>query len=123
MPVFEHNGTAEAPLRQSSAPRHLGSRWMPTVKQVVRRSVTPLVRAYLRWTPSVQSKQWFWSKIAFPYFACHRYQSYRFVASTRFGARIAGNTHEAHQQHIYFFGVWEPTLTRWISERLRPGDT
>jgi len=93
---------------------------MPTVRQLVRRSVTPLVRSYLRWSPSVRAKQWFWTKIAVPYFVSRPYQ---FVASTEFGARIAGDTHEIHQQHIYFFGVWEPTLTRWISQRLQPGDT
>ena len=36
---------------------------------------------------------------------------------------MAGCTDEFHQQCVYLFGVWEPTLTRWIAKRLRPGDT
>lgn len=35
---------------------------------------------------------------------------------------IEGNTRDIIQRFIYFFGVWEPNLTRWIGERLSPGD-
>src|SRR2546429_7961962 len=36
---------------------------------------------------------------------------------------MAGSTRDILQQYIYYFGVWEPNLTRWIAQRLAPGDT
>jgi len=41
---------------------------------------------------------------------------------TVFGSKIAGDTRDIIQQYIYYFGVWEPHLTRWIVRRLAPGD-
>ena len=40
-----------------------------------------------------------------------------------FGSKIAGNTNDIIPQYIYYFGLWEPHLTRWIQRRLAPGDT
>lgn len=54
-----------------------------------------------------------------PYLAWH---SHRFSARTVFGARLRGDTQEVLQQHVYYFGVWEPNLTRWLQARLRPDD-
>jgi FkbM family methyltransferase len=80
----------------------------------------PILRGYLRYFPVATGKRSFWSRVVHPYFA---WQSHPFVASTVFGRRIAGNTNELLQQYIYYFGLWEPYLTRWIATRLRPGDT
>ena len=55
-----------------------------------------------------------------PYFA---WIDHSFVARTRFGFRMAGNTSDLIQQAVYFFGVWEPELTHWMHSCLRPGDT
>src|SRR5205823_8966527 len=35
---------------------------------------------------------------------------------------IGGDTRDTIQQYIYYFGVWEPHLTRWIVRRLVCGD-
>ena len=59
-------------------------------------------------------------RVAEPYFANHQY---KFVASTVFGMQIAGDTQDFLHRCIYYFGVWEPNLTRWIGQRLEPGDT
>jgi len=80
----------------------------------------PLVRSYIRYAPCSLGKPWLWSKVINPYLA---WQSYPFVAPTVFGAKIAGNTMDIIQQYLYYFGVWEPPLTRWITQNLRPGDT
>jgi len=82
--------------------------------------LTPLARAYLRYVPGTLAKELLWDRVVNPYLA---WQSHSFVARTRFGRRLAGNTKDMIQQYIYFFGVWEPQLTDWISKRLRPGDT
>jgi FkbM family methyltransferase len=80
----------------------------------------PVLRGYLRYFPMTTVKRALWTRVVNPYFAWH---SHPFVARTVFGRRIAGDTTELLQQYIYYFGLWEPHLTRWISTRLRPGDT
>jgi FkbM family methyltransferase len=86
----------------------------------LRQVLIPLVRAYVRYAPVVVGKQSFWERIVDPYFAWH---SHEFVAPTRFGSKVAGNTKDVIQQYIYYFGVFEPNLTNWIRQRLSPGDT
>lgn len=90
------------------------------MKERVRRSLIPLVRAFIRYAPFVAGKRSFWTRVVDPYFAWH---SHKFVASTVFGGQIAGDASDILQQYIYYFGVWEPHLTRWIGQRLAPGDT
>lgn len=85
-----------------------------------RRFLTPLARGYLRYAPGMAGKDALWNRVVNPYLA---WQSHEFVAPTRFGRRIAGNTQDMIQQYIYYFGLWEPDLSDWISGRLRPGDT
>lgn len=80
----------------------------------------PLVRAYIRHAPWLIGKREFWARIVDPYFAWHAHE---FAASTIFGSHIAGDTRDIIQQYIYYFGVWEPNLTRWILRRLALGDT
>ena len=80
----------------------------------------PAARAFVRHAPFERAKQRAWDRLVEPYLAWH---SHKFVARTGFGASIAGDTSEVLQQYVYYFGVWEPELTAWISRRLKPGDT
>ena len=82
--------------------------------------LTRLLRAYVRYFPSALGKQALWGRVIDPYLA---WQPHRFVASTVFGSRIAGDTRDILQQYVYYFGIWEPDLTGWISRQLRDGDT
>lgn len=91
----------------------------PRLKREVRRILTPLLRAYVRYAPFAVGKRFVWTRIVEPYFANH---SHRFVASTVFGTRIVGDTRDFLQRYIYYFGVWEPDLTHWVERRLSPGD-
>lgn len=84
------------------------------------RVAIPVLRDYLRFFPVRAGKRSLWNRIVRPYFAWHPHE---FEASTAFGAKISGNTRELLQQYVYYFGLWEPQLTHWISKRLRPGDT
>jgi FkbM family methyltransferase len=45
-----------------------------------------------------------------------------FTASTRYGFRLHGNTRDYIDRYVYYFGVWEPHLSTFITRRLRPGD-
>jgi FkbM family methyltransferase len=79
-----------------------------------------LLRAYVRYLPLAFGKEALWERVIDPYFAWNRYE---FVASTVFGRRMRGDTRDILQQYVYYFGVWEPNLTRWIARTLGAGDT
>lgn len=76
-------------------------------------------RQYLRYFPLPYGKGQLWSRVVEPRWA---WSDHRYVGRTRFGARMQGNTCELLQQYVYYFGVWEPQLTAWLTHRLRPGD-
>jgi FkbM family methyltransferase len=42
---------------------------------------------------------------------------------TTFGVAFEGVTSDFIQQRLYLFGIWEPNLTHWITNRLKSGDT
>ena len=44
------------------------------------------------------------------------------AARTAFGFTVSGNTADLIQRYLYLFGVWEPDLSHWLADRLRPGD-
>ena len=44
-------------------------------------------------------------------------------ADTVFGSRLRVDVRDFLGRYIYYFGIWEPNLTRWIRERLHSGDT
>jgi FkbM family methyltransferase len=88
----------------------------PTARGIL----TPVARSYLRYAPGTLGKEALWNRVVNPYLA---WQSHPFIAATRFGARLAGNTKDMIQQYVYYFGLWEPYLTDWITRQLRPGDT
>ncbi|HET7457767.1 MAG TPA: FkbM family methyltransferase [Gemmatimonadaceae bacterium] len=46
----------------------------------------------------------------------------RVDARTSWGARMRCDLRDLVQSRIYYFGVWEPNLTRLLRRRLRPGD-
>jgi FkbM family methyltransferase len=78
-----------------------------------------MVRLVVRFVPNAFVKRWVWVHVVVRYL---EYANFAFVARTRFGAGIAGNTEDMIQRYVYYFGVWEPNLTRFISSRLRAGD-
>ena len=45
-----------------------------------------------------------------------------FEVPTRYGFRVAGDTRDLIQRYLFLFGVWEPCLTQWLRQRLKPGD-
>lgn len=45
-----------------------------------------------------------------------------FVTTTAWGGQFQGNTREILQRYLYLYGVWEPNLTAWLSDRLSRGD-
>ncbi|MEU8551842.1 FkbM family methyltransferase [Streptomyces roseoverticillatus] len=74
----------------------------------------------MRHGPGLLGKSWLAAKCLSPYL---RDRPRGRIARTRFGAEIAVDTRDLIQRYIYMFGVWEPHMTRWLTRRLRPGDT
>jgi len=44
------------------------------------------------------------------------------TGTTVFGSKLEIDASDIIGKHIYYLGIWEPILTRWIERRLRPGD-
>lgn len=108
----------------ASAPCQYRDAWggrpaLAPLKEAAIHALIPLVRALTRYAPSARAQAALWTRVVRPYFAWH---AHGFTARTTFGARLAGDTQEVLEQSIYYFGVWEPNLSGWMSERLRPGD-
>ena len=89
------------------------------VKDVIVHVLLPLARLYIRYVPIQAGKRRFWRHVLGPHFAWH---AHTYLARTRFGARLRGNTYDLLQQYVYFFGIWEPHLTSFLIDRVRPGD-
>lgn len=89
------------------------------MKKSIRPSLIPLFRNYIRYFPIYGGKRFVWQKFVDPYMGC---ADHEFVATTKFGGIIAGNTMDLIQRYIYYFGIWEPTVTDWIRRCLKPGD-
>jgi FkbM family methyltransferase len=61
-----------------------------------------------------------WRRLVEPYLSKH---SHPFAARTTYGPKVSGNQRWIMHRCIYYFGIWEPLLTRWIHSTLEPGDT
>ena len=88
-------------------------------KQWVRPLLTPIARLCVRYAPHPALRRVFWARVITPYFM---FSNTRFVVPTIFGAKVAGSTKDLIQRHLFYFGVWEPNLTSFLSRRLRQGD-
>lgn len=93
--------------------------WSVSQRKWLRNIMTPVARGFLRYWPFRVGKRFLWEEIVRPCFAWHPRE---FVSRTRFRSLMCGNTRDVVQQCIYFFGIWEPSVTQWIGARLRPGD-
>jgi hypothetical protein len=84
----------------------------------VRPVVIPPVRFVVRYAPGV-ARRLAWQHVVEPFL---QYAEHDFVATTRFGTILAGNTLDHVQRHVFYFGEWEPNVSRYVADRLRPGD-
>ncbi|MEU2559476.1 FkbM family methyltransferase [Streptomyces longispororuber] len=82
-------------------------------------ALATLGRRYVRDAPGTLGKAALATRFLNPWLRDH---PRRRVVETVFGARFAVDTQDLIQRYIYLFGVWEPHLTRWLRDRLRPGD-
>jgi FkbM family methyltransferase len=88
---------------------------MHALLRSVAHATVPLARMYVARAPWDVGRKW-----VFDHFH-YRHRAFQMV--TRHGFRVQGHTAQDIQRCLYWFGVWEPSLTAWIAARLRPGDT
>jgi FkbM family methyltransferase len=81
--------------------------------------VVPTVRGYVRWAPWRLGKRALVEGLVEPRLSRRKHG---FCARTVYGPRLAGDHRWIMPRCISWFGVWEPLLSRWVLQRLRPGD-
>jgi FkbM family methyltransferase len=77
------------------------------------------LRLYFRNFPLNAGKIWVWNKVTRPYFG---WRGIPIEARTRSGLSVRGPLSDTIHNSIFFFGVWEPALTKYIADSLVPGD-
>lgn len=60
-----------------------------------------------------------WLRFIAPFLA---WREYEYTAKSSFNLKIHGNCGELVERYIYYFGVWEPHITRCLRSRLSTGD-
>ncbi len=78
----------------------------------------PLLRSYVRHAPGTVGKLGLWNKVI----AHTWWLETMTVARTFFGARMHVDGGDIVGRYLSYFGIWEPNLTAFIGERLKPGD-
>jgi len=88
-------------------------------RDVILRLACGLSRRYFRHAPGRLGKQRLWESVVRPYLL---WRPLEIEARARFGARFAGSFPDTVHGYMYFFGVWEPSITEIYRAALRPGD-
>jgi FkbM family methyltransferase len=83
------------------------------------RTVSAATSWYFRVMPFGFGKHFLWYHVLSPYVIR---RSLPIRATTRFGAMLDGELPDVIHSYLYFFGVWEPGITRVFQRHLRPGD-
>jgi len=88
-------------------------------KSLITPVLIPPTMAVMRYGANSSLKRWVWKTI------CNRIRSreHPFTIKTQPGFRFAGNTEDLIASYVYYFGVWEPTITAWISSLPLAGRT
>lgn len=90
----------------------------PGLKTIMRYGLVSPLRAYFRYAPGTFAKDLMWNSVVSH--LC--WLESTVTSSTVFGRRLAADAADPVGKYIYYFGVWEPNLTRWLQEQLRAGD-
>ena len=91
-----------------------------SVKQALVKGGAALLQAWYRHVPLTLGKRSVWHSVVgrlLPHAG-----DIPFQATTRFGARMHVRFPDTIQSFVYFFGVWEPAITAWMTRSLTAGD-
>jgi FkbM family methyltransferase len=106
-----------APLLAVEEARELDERWKARVAQCFA-PFTPIVRALVRYGP-LDLRTTIWNHIGRTRLVG---LPHRFTVGTECG-RFTGDSSDLLSRYVYYFGQWEPEVTRLIKQRLGPGHT
>ena len=90
------------------------------MNQSLVRGGAALLQAYFRHIPLTFGKRPMWNSVALRLMA--RGHDLELEAVTTFGARMHVRFPDSIQSYVYFFGVWEPSITAYLTQALSPGD-
>lgn len=89
------------------------------LKDRLARMLCATASTYFQSAPFALGKPYLWNHVVRPYLL---WRDQPITAVTKFGAVLEGRLHDAIHNSLYFFGVWEPGITRIFQTQLRPGD-
>jgi FkbM family methyltransferase len=81
------------------------------IKSGIAQKLLPAARLYIRYSPVKSGR----SRL----FKMFSWRTFEYTARTRYGAKMRGSAADLVQGFIYYFGVWEPNLSAFISSRLK----
>jgi FkbM family methyltransferase len=88
-------------------------------KDAIARLGFPATRMLVRRLPAPDVVLHLLTRIFTPYIAWRPFET---ITTTLDSVRMRIRFPDKIQKHIYLFGVWEPGITRFVKNRLRPGD-
>lgn len=91
----------------------------PRLGTMIARLISRPMSVYLRRFPISAGKLRVWDNLVRPYLS---WRPIQVDAVTSSGLRLRGPLSDPIHSAVYFFGVWEPALTRFIADSLMPGD-
>jgi FkbM family methyltransferase len=87
---------------------------MTSLKHRVAEVLSPLARTYVRYGASLPGRETLFRRLSWVPLSGH--------TSTQHGFRMAFDSRDLIRRNIHWFGVWEPTLSMFVTSRLKPGD-
>lgn len=91
----------------------------PALLHALRLLLVAPTRGYIRYAPWSAFKLALWNKVASHLW----FLESNVDARTKFGDSLRVDATDIVGKYLYYFGLWEPCLTAWIRDRLKPGDT
>lgn len=83
-------------------------------------ALVPHLREFMRKPGSPGLKRWLFRSVFDPY---TNFSSAAMSVRSTFGAEFEGTLGGVVLRRLFHFGVFEPNLTAWLTDQLRPGDT
>ena len=81
------------------------------IKSRIAEKLLPVARLYIRHFPFKIAKYFLFRQFG--------WREFDYTARTKFGALMSGRATDLVQGFIYYFGVWEPNLSAFVSARLK----
>ncbi|MCP4359516.1 MAG: FkbM family methyltransferase [Chloroflexi bacterium] len=92
----------------------MGQKAVSFSQPVLNKWLSSFLRHYIRYSPFTIGRTYCWER-------CSQHNK-SFITRIQHKSLIKGSTEDLIQRYLYFFGMWEPNLTRFVRQRLTAGD-